>query len=68
MATDTSKSGEKPKTTLKSLKPLIPFALRHKGRILAGVLALAAASAATLLIPVAVRRVVDSASRRRTPI
>jgi ATP-binding cassette, subfamily B, bacterial len=55
MATETAK----PETSLKSLKPLIPFALRHKGRILAGVLALAAASAATLLIPVAVRRVVD---------
>lgn len=48
-----------PKTSLKSLKPLIPFALQHKGRIVLGVIALAMASAATLMIPVAVRRVVD---------
>jgi len=48
-----------PKSSLRSLLPLIPFALRHKGRIAAGVIALAVASAATLLIPVAVRRVVD---------
>ncbi|MGL4239949.1 MAG: ABC transporter transmembrane domain-containing protein, partial [Beijerinckiaceae bacterium] len=47
------------KTSLKSLKPLVPFALRHKGRIAAAVVALGFASAATLLIPVAVRRVVD---------
>jgi len=46
-------------TSLKSLLPLIPFALAHKGRIMAAILALAAASAATLVIPVAVRRVVD---------
>jgi ATP-binding cassette, subfamily B, bacterial len=49
----------KAKTSLKSLAPLIPFALQHKGRIAAAVVALAVASAATLLIPVAVRRVVD---------
>jgi ATP-binding cassette, subfamily B, bacterial len=48
-----------PKTSLRSLLPLIPFALRHRGRILAAVVALALASGATLLIPVAVRRVVD---------
>ncbi len=47
------------RTSLRSLLPLIPFALRHKGRITAAIAALAVASAATLLIPVAVRRVVD---------
>jgi ATP-binding cassette, subfamily B, bacterial len=55
MATETTA----PKTSLTALKPLIPFALQHKGRIALGVLALGLASAATLLIPVAVRRVVD---------
>jgi ATP-binding cassette, subfamily B, bacterial len=54
-------AGEKPapKTSLRSLLPLIPFAMRHKARIAAAVIALTVASAATLLIPVAVRRVVD---------
>ena len=45
--------------TLKSLKPLLPYAARYKGRILGGLLALAAASAATLTVPVAVRRLID---------
>ena len=47
------------KNSLRSLLPLIPFALRHRGRIAAAILSLAVASGATLLIPVAVRRVVD---------
>jgi ATP-binding cassette, subfamily B, bacterial len=60
MATETTApKTTAPKTSLKALKPLIPFALRHRGRIALGILALAMASAATLLIPVAVRRVVD---------
>lgn len=46
-------------TSLRNLLPLIPYAMAHKGRIAAAILALAAASAATLIIPVAVRRVVD---------
>jgi ATP-binding cassette subfamily B protein len=46
-------------TSLKSLLPLFPYALAHKGRITSAILALATASAATLVIPVAVRRVVD---------
>jgi ATP-binding cassette, subfamily B, bacterial len=46
-------------SSMRSLLPLIPFALRHKVRILAGILALAAASGATLMIPIAVKRVVD---------
>jgi ATP-binding cassette subfamily B protein len=48
-----------PQTSLRALKPLLPFTLRHKGRIAAGMTALVAASAATLMIPIAVRRVVD---------
>jgi ATP-binding cassette, subfamily B, bacterial len=55
----TAGSGTSPRTSLKSLLPLIPFARRHKGRIAAAVVALTVASVATLLIPVAVRRVVD---------
>src|SRR3954470_17426913 len=49
----------RPKTTLRALKPLVPFALAYKGRIAAALAALIAASAATLVVPVAVRRVID---------
>ncbi len=59
MADIGDKPAPKTRTSLKSLLPLIPYALRHKGRIAAGVAALALASAATLMIPIAVRRVVD---------
>ena len=45
--------------SLKSLKPLLPYAARYRGRILAASLALGAASAATLTVPVAVRRMID---------
>jgi ATP-binding cassette subfamily B protein len=49
----------RPKAHLGALKPLVPFALAYKGRIAAAILALMAASAATLVVPMAVRRVVD---------
>jgi ATP-binding cassette subfamily B protein len=49
----------RPKAALSALKPLAPYAFAYKGRILAALLALAAASAATLVVPLAVRRVVD---------
>jgi ATP-binding cassette subfamily B protein len=44
---------------LGALKPLVPFALAYRGRIAAALAALIAASAATLVVPIAVRRVVD---------
>ncbi len=47
------------RASLGSLKPLIPFAYRYKGRILAAIIALTVASAATLALPVAARRVID---------
>jgi ATP-binding cassette subfamily B protein len=49
----------RPKAALSALKPLVPFALAYRGRIAAALGALAAASAATLVVPLAVRRVVD---------
>ena len=49
----------RPRAALGALKPLIPYALAYKGRIAGAVLALIAASAATLVVPIAVRRVVD---------
>ncbi|GJE28940.1 ABC transporter transmembrane domain-containing protein [Methylobacterium organophilum] len=44
---------------LGALKPLIPFASRYRGRIAAALVALVAASGATLVVPVAIRRVID---------
>ena len=51
--------GRRPRTSLKALKPLLPYAVRHKGWILAALAALVVASAATLTLPVAVRRMID---------
>ncbi len=45
--------------SLKSLGPLLPFAKRYKARVGLAVLALAVASAATLTVPEAVRRMID---------
>ncbi|MGL4975467.1 MAG: ABC transporter transmembrane domain-containing protein [Bosea sp. (in: a-proteobacteria)] len=42
-----------------SLKAIWPYALRHKGRIAGAIAALVVASAATLTLPMAVRRVID---------
>ena len=51
--------GEGPRPSLRSLTPLLPFSLRYKGRMAAALLALTVASAATLALPVAARRVID---------
>ncbi len=56
---DFSEGQTRPKAALSALKPLIPFGLAYKGRIAAALVALAMASAATLVVPVAVRRVID---------
>src|SRR5271157_1621035 len=44
---------------LGALRPVLPYALAHKGRIGAALVALVIASAATLVVPVAVRRMID---------
>jgi len=49
----------RPKAPLSALRPLLPFALRYRGRIVAGLIALACASASTLVVPIAMRRVID---------
>lgn len=48
-----------PKAPLSALKPLLPAVLAYRGRLLAAFVALVVASIATLLLPVAIRRVVD---------
>jgi ATP-binding cassette, subfamily B, bacterial len=45
--------------TPRPLQALLPFALRYKGRIIAAFAALAVASGATLVVPVALRRMID---------
>jgi len=50
---------DRAKANLSALAPLVPYALAYRGRIAAALLALVAASAATLAVPVAVRRVID---------
>jgi ATP-binding cassette, subfamily B, bacterial len=49
----------KPRAPLGALKPLLPYALRHRGRIALALVALLVASAATLAVPFAVRRMID---------
>ena len=44
---------------LRALRPIFPYALRYKGRIAGSIVALTAASAATLVVPLAIRRIVD---------
>lgn len=58
MASDPDGS-QRPKAALSALRPLVPYALAYKGRILAALAALIVASATTLAMPVAVRRVID---------
>jgi ATP-binding cassette subfamily B protein len=59
-AEDTTPKRAAPRTSLKALLPLAPYALRHRGRVGAALLALTIASAATLTVPIAVRGMIDN--------
>jgi ATP-binding cassette subfamily B protein len=48
-----------PAAPLRALVPLLPYLARHKGRLAAALAALSIASAATLTVPLAVRRMID---------
>jgi ATP-binding cassette subfamily B protein len=52
-------SAGKERAPLAALLPLLPFAVRYRARIFAALLALAIAAAATLTVPLAVRRMID---------
>ncbi|MDB5593384.1 MAG: transporter [Hyphomicrobiales bacterium] len=54
-----AKENLKPATSLRALAPLIPYARRYKGRILAALVALSVAAAATLTVPLAVKGMID---------
>jgi ATP-binding cassette, subfamily B, bacterial len=47
------------RASLSALKPLAPYAFVHRARIVLALIALAIASAATLVVPIAVRRMID---------
>jgi ATP-binding cassette subfamily B protein len=47
------------RVSLNALQPLLPYALVHRGRILAAFVALIVASGATLVVPIAVRLMID---------
>jgi ATP-binding cassette, subfamily B, bacterial len=47
------------RASLGALKPLAPYALAHRTRIVLALIALTIASGATLIVPVAVRRMID---------
>ncbi|HWL31739.1 MAG TPA: ABC transporter transmembrane domain-containing protein [Xanthobacteraceae bacterium] len=47
------------KAKLRPLKLLVPFVARYRGRVAAAIVALLAASVATLAVPIAVRRMID---------
>ncbi len=53
------KVSAKPTTSLRALVPLIPYARRYKGRILAAICALTVAAGATLTVPMAVKGMID---------
>ena len=54
-----STAEERGKAPLSALRPLVPFALRYRGRIAAAFVALVFAAASFLVMPVAIRRVID---------
>ena len=47
------------RVSLGALKPLAPYAFAHRTRIVLALIALTIASAATLVVPIAVRRMID---------
>ncbi|MGY2046999.1 ABC transporter transmembrane domain-containing protein [Methylobacterium sp. JK268] len=56
MASDAQARSRAP---LGALRPLVPFAMRYRGRVAAALVALVAAAGATLVVPIAIRRVID---------
>ncbi|MFL9827775.1 ABC transporter transmembrane domain-containing protein [Rhodoplanes sp. SY1] len=62
LGSSASRVGQKPEDNRRNIKPLlavVPYVMRYKGRALAALVALVVASLATLVLPVAVRRMID---------
>ena len=58
-AADGAGSGEARRASLRSLGALEPYLFRHKGMLAAALVALVVSAAATLAVPLAVRRMID---------
>ncbi len=54
-----SDAGPKGRGSLAALRPLLPYALVYRGRVAGALIALIVDSAATLVVPIAVRRMID---------
>ena len=59
MPTPADATAKPSRVSLSALKPLLPYALAHRGRVAGALAALIVASAATLVVPVAVRQMID---------
>ena len=59
MSADARAGSRGSRAPLGALKSVLPYALVYRGRIFAALVALLVASAATLVVPVAVRRMID---------
>jgi len=55
------------KAPLRALRPLLPYAMRYKSRIAGALIALTFASAATLVVPFAIRRMIDFGFSAQSP-
>jgi ATP-binding cassette, subfamily B, bacterial len=58
-AADGEGSGKARRASLRSLRALKPYLFRHKGMLAAALVALVVSAAATLAVPLAVRRMID---------
>jgi ATP-binding cassette subfamily B protein len=56
---DPATKPKRARPNVSALRPILPYAFRYKARIASALLALTMASAATLVVPVAIRRIVD---------
>jgi ATP-binding cassette subfamily B protein len=59
MSFQPSPAATAPSVSLRALRPILPYALAHRGQIVAAMVALVVASGATLVVPIAVRRMID---------
>jgi ATP-binding cassette subfamily B protein len=59
MSSAADAGSKRSRVSLGALKPLAPYAFAHRTRVALALIALAIASAATLVVPIAVRRMID---------
>ncbi len=59
MSSAADAGSKRSRVSLGALRPLAPYALAHRARIVLALIALTVASGATLVVPIAVRRMID---------